>query len=281
MTLNTYAPPALPVQTAANQLLAANPAASITTSLPSPISAIANFVVAYAFQYSSTNPITISAPGWIVLWAVQDIPNNRSSTLAVAPQGSFNIQSLTANGNASTRKDLVMAEISNITALDTFVNTGRLAAASTARISITTTTPSIVIAAFADDAGGVTFTPGTGWTTLVGNNDVFLEYQDVTISGTVTATVSKSPGVQAWIAGIIDFTQYSQALFQSNGEIAIRITLPNGNQATFGEGADDGSVRRGLAGPGQTAANTEFSNGQPIDGAAVNPTWAPSNWETS
>lgn len=61
----------------------------------------------------------------------------------------------------------------------------------------------------------------------------------------------------------------------ANGNITIRVTLPNGHPGTFSEGMDDGSVRRGTAGPGaQLPASETFAGG-----GAVLPTIATSDWE--
>lgn len=62
--------------------------------------------------------------------------------------------------------------------------------------------------------------------------------------------------------------------FNADGSIAVRVTI-NGVPCTYGEGLNDGSVARGVRGPG-----LQRPSGEGLLGAGENtPTWAPSDWE--
>jgi hypothetical protein len=60
------------------------------------------------------------------------------------------------------------------------------------------------------------------------------------------------------------------------GNVLARIQV-NGEQATYAQGARDGSVPRGVIGPGFTGPPSGQGQGPTI----LAPTWAPSDWETN
>lgn len=83
--------------------------------------------------------------------------------------------------------------------------------------------------------------------------------------------------------GKIGYVGIQPLVVNPDGSIAVRVTLPNGNPGTYAEGIIDGSVRRGVAGPGYTVPltqpdPTQQNPGQPI-GTYSLPTLDPSDWE--
>lgn len=65
-------------------------------------------------------------------------------------------------------------------------------------------------------------------------------------------------------------------LTNADGSIAVRVSI-SGVPCTWSEGTIDGSVRRGVRGPGLQLPGTEAPVG--YSAGANLPTWSPSDWE--
>lgn len=75
--------------------------------------------------------------------------------------------------------------------------------------------------------------------------------------------------------GKIGYQSMTPLAVDASGNIAVRVTLPNGHPGTYSEGMNDGSVRRGTRGPG-----SQQVAGEPFGGGGANlPTIASSDWE--